>query len=374
MSAEQSGQPVRRLQKGDGIYAGDVLQTGPDAVAVVVFRDDSRLSLQPGTRFEVSQYHYAGDREETGVFRLFYGGARMFTGWLAKKRNSQFTVQTATAVLGVRGTGFDLLCTGACRDDQDSSPLNGPWVDAENYGLVARVWQGIISLTNQSGETLVQTGQVAQVASFSLAPVFLAQAPPILDQLPAPRPDQLNVDLESLFSGFLPYEGSPPVLILSTWDGEVFLTTTADHTVSIRVGETYRYDGGPEAPQRVESPPVFIRQSPAPRPDRVPVDFDRLFETIALAGIQPGLYVGVYDGDVVLSNEFGDVFIGKGEAGFAAFDPGRPIRLANQPLFLILDPYPNPGQTGPDSGYGVEPLFEDFQDAGIRKETECEIR
>ena len=373
MNAEQPGRPSRSLQKGDGILAGDILQTGPDAVAVVVFHDDSRLSLQPETRFEVSRYHYAGGREETGVFRLISGGARMLTGWLAK-RTSKFTVQTATAVLGVRGTGFDLLCTGACRFDQGAGPRNRVLAGAENSGLIARVWEGVISLTNASGETLVKAGQVVRVASFRLAPVFLPQAPPILDQLPAPRPDQLSVDLESLFSGFAPYEVQPPVLILSTWEGEVILTTAGDHTLSVRAGETYRYDGGAQAPQRMTSPPVFIRQSPAPRPDRVPVDLDRLFEAVALAGSQPGLYVGVYDGDVVLSNAFGEVFIGKGEAGFTAFDPGRPVRLANQPLFLVLDPYPSPGKAGLDARYTGERLFEDFQDAGTRKETECEIR
>ncbi len=373
MSAELPEKQPRALEKGDPIYSGEILQTGGDGVAVVVFRDGGRLSLQPGTRFEVSQYHHAGDQNENGVFRLYRGGVRMLTGWLAR-RPGRFTVHTATAVLGVRGTGFDLLCTGACRDDGGAPPADPGGAGGEDLGLVARVWEGTISLTNASGEVLVETGQVVQVASFDLSPVFMRQAPAILDRLPAPRPDQVDVDLESLFSGFAPGPHGPPMLILSTWDGEVILTTRADHLLTVRAGETYRYAGGPQAPERMTDPPAFIRQSPAPRPDQVPVDHGRLFEAVALAGTHPGLYVGVYDGDVVLANDYGDVFIGRGEAGFAAFDPGRPIRLADQPLFFIFDSYPSPGPAGPDAGQGAGIPPDDRQGFGIRKETECEIR
>lgn len=373
MSAEQHGKPRRTLKAGDGVYQGDILQTGTRTVAVVVFRDDSRVSLQPATRFEVSRYQYAGEEEEGGVFRLYRGGIRLLTGWLAK-RTRNFSVHTATAVMGVRGTGVDLLCTGDCASDDGSPP---PLADsggaAEDLGLVARVWDGTISLTNDSGETLVGTGKVVHVTSFQTAPLSLPQVPQVLDQLPAPRPDQLTVDLKSLFSAVTPGT-APPTVIVNTWEGEVVLETESGQSVSIMPGETVLYAGGTAIPLQLPSPPALMLQSPGPRPDQVPVDIEQLFESTERTGTDPGLYVSVYDGDVVLSNEYGEINLGKGEAGFAAFEPGSPVRLAAQPLFLILDPYPSPAAGGNDLQNAADLFNENLGGTDTRKETECEIR
>jgi len=261
-------------------------------------------------------------------------------------------------------------------DDDGSPPPPGP-PDAgpppEDLGLVARVWDGTISLTNDSGETLVGSGKVVHVTSFQTQPAALPQTPQFMEQLPAPRPDQLTVDLKSLFSALAPGT-APPTVIVNTWEGEVVLETESGQSVSIMPGETVLYAGGRALPLRLPSPPALMRQSPGPRPDQVPVDMNQLFESSERSGTDPGLYVSVYDGDVVLSNEYGEIYLGKGEAGFAAFEPGSPVRLAAQPLFLILDPYPSPAAGAGDLQNAVDLFNEDLGGTDIRKETECEIR
>ena len=371
LSAQQPGQSRRELKQGDDIFSGDILQTGPQTVAVAVFRDDSRVALQPATRFEVSRYLYAGKAEDGGGFRLWWGGVRMLAGWLAK-RGSTFTVHTATAVIGVRGTGFDLLCTGRCAAGAEGPP-EGSWSTLEDLGLVARVWDGTIVMANDSGQSLVGTGMIVQVASVAQPPVTLPQAPPIMDKLPAPRPDQLTVDLKRLFAARHP-RSEKPSLILNTWDGEVILNTEGGRTVSVMPGQTILYAGGTAMPVQLPAMPGFILQDPAPRPDQVPVNMEQLFDSTDRTGAEPGFYVSVQDGDVVLSNKFGEIYLGKGESGFAAFGAGGPIRLAAAPLFLVLDPYPRPATGGNDRPDTVELFREDFGGPDSRKETECEIR
>jgi hypothetical protein len=181
------------------------------------------------------------------------------------------------------------------------------------------------------------------------------------------------VDLDQLFSGFFSGDENP-TLIVNTWEGEVILETDFGQKLSIFPGQTILYAGGGATPLQLDAPPDFIRQSPGPRPDRVPVDLDRLFDAVARSGTEPGFYVGVYDGDVVLFNEYGEVYLGKGEAGFAAFEPTRPIRLADQPLFLILDPYQSLSSTAEDEQKSLDLFDPDFGGIDVRKETECEIR
>lgn len=400
-SAVQQDGNRRKLTPGENIFQGDILQTGTDTVAVVVFKDDSRVSLQPRTRFEVSRYRYAGQDEESGVFRLYRGGVRMLTGWLAK-RTKQYTVETATAVVGVRGTGFDLLCSGPCAGE---GPADSAGAGNDGGGLVARVWEGTIAVANDSGETLVGTGNIVQVTSLQSLPVVLPQAPPVLDQLPAPRPDQLKVDLKSLFSAVAP-GGEPPAVIVNTWEGEVALETESGETVSIRPGDTVFYAGGAAIPVQLDAPPAFMQQSPAPRPDKVPVDSNQLFgvsaagsagpaqppaltdaspfvsetppEAMARAStesnlVNPGLYVSVYDGDVTISTDEGEITLGKGESGFADFKSGMPVRLAVQPLFQRLDAVPAP-TTDTRRLETMVPILQDSGSVDSRKEPECEIR
>ena len=43
---------------------------------------------------------------------MFKGGIRVFTGMVVRRNARKFKIGTPTAVVGVRGTGFDLLFRG----------------------------------------------------------------------------------------------------------------------------------------------------------------------------------------------------------------------------------------------------------------------
>lgn len=269
----------RTVVKGGPVYEGDSLETDSTGVAVVVFRDNSRVTLQEGSQYKVEQYKYEEKDSDNVFFRMLRGGMRVFSGLMAKRNARSFKVGTPTAVVGIRGTGFDLLFQGNLPDDEQGPSSQGSVsqvliepmeADAaagtpQGDGMFVQVWEGSIELQMDSGTLLIEEGQTV----------------------------------------FVPVVGTPSLLQTSVI-------------------------------------PSYIRENPAPRPDELEVDMDNLFGIEERIGNPPGLYVSVYDGHVTLENEAGSIELGGGEAGFVDMLGNTPARLSKQPLFQVMDTFPPP--------------------------------
>ena len=329
---------TRRLVQGDPVFEGDLLKTSTGS-AIVVLKDNSRIVLQPGTRFRVKQYRYGGSAKDSALYRLYQGGMRLYTGWMTRRFKKSVRVETPTAVAGIRGTGADFICRGTCSGE---APTGGtPPAESGGDGLFAYVWDGSIELQNESGTTVALEGQVLFVANSRHLPQLMPQIPAFILQNPLPRPDQLDVDLPKLFSTPAAGEAQPAVY-LRVWEGEVSMQADQGPEVILGESQTALLGAGTFRPVILKVIPPVMRDNPAPRPDTVPVDMDTLFDAQAQEGVPAGLYLSVYDGDVSIENEAGKIDIGKGESAWAAPDQSRLIRLAAQPLFLILDEFPSP--------------------------------
>ena len=182
---QESNKPVRILTRGGPLYENDVISTGKDAFAVLVFRDQSRVTLKEDSRFKIEQYQYNQEEPESdsSFFRLMRGGMRALTGLMSKRNPESYKVRTAVATIGIRGTGFDLLWLGPCTTSPDC-------------GLLASVWQGSIASDNDAGLNEIGLGQSARIAGIEFAPELLDSAP----VFNVPRPDSVDVDFEQLFS------------------------------------------------------------------------------------------------------------------------------------------------------------------------------
>ena len=87
------------------IFEGDVVKTGLNAKARLLLRDDSFLTLAEETELEITKALYepaAGLRSTT--VRLLHGVARAVVPPNAPHPDSRFTMETPTAVIGVRGS------------------------------------------------------------------------------------------------------------------------------------------------------------------------------------------------------------------------------------------------------------------------------
>lgn len=93
----RNGSQTHDAIPGEPLNPGDVISTGAESLAVIDLANSTTLKLRPRTTLAIDSIG-----ETTGV-TLNAGG--VFTHVL-KKLTGQFSVQTQTAVAGVRGTEF----------------------------------------------------------------------------------------------------------------------------------------------------------------------------------------------------------------------------------------------------------------------------
>jgi hypothetical protein len=169
----------RRLLPGGSVYPGDMVETGPRGQTMLVFRDESKLTLGATTQFRVDDFTFDATQPQEGRFlvSLLKGTARALTGLIGKAQPKNVGFKTATATIGIRGTGLDIAC-----DDGGCSFFN---------------WLGSIVVTpeGQTALQVLQAGQGLMVTPTGITPLPASPAPATL-----PRPDTVPVDMGPLFT------------------------------------------------------------------------------------------------------------------------------------------------------------------------------
>ena len=94
------------LAVGDSVYRNEVVRTGTESLAKLVFLDSTNLAVGPTSRVVLDRFVYEGDPgAEKVAVGLAKGLFRFTTGTLDKKA---YTITTPTAAIGVRGTVLDI--------------------------------------------------------------------------------------------------------------------------------------------------------------------------------------------------------------------------------------------------------------------------
>lgn len=104
----------RKLEKASIIYEHDVLITGNNAKAQIVFTDNSLMTFNADTRFVVEDYEFEEKKQGKGKYfmRLIEGGFRTITGLIATSDPDSYQVNTPVATIGVRGTDYAVYVKG----------------------------------------------------------------------------------------------------------------------------------------------------------------------------------------------------------------------------------------------------------------------
>jgi hypothetical protein len=101
------GGNVVALGKGRPIESGDDVTTGANGHAQLRFTDGGIVSLQPGSQFVISKYVDANDpKQDSYLVDFLRGSMRSLTGLIGKRNRENYKVQTTTATIGIRGSGF----------------------------------------------------------------------------------------------------------------------------------------------------------------------------------------------------------------------------------------------------------------------------
>jgi hypothetical protein len=99
---------TRPLSTGDGVVSNENIRTANASSAQLRFLDQSSLTIGPTSSVVLDRFVYNPDQSaRTGTVRMTIGAARWVGG--ATQSDDAYHVQTPHAVIGVRGTVFDLL-------------------------------------------------------------------------------------------------------------------------------------------------------------------------------------------------------------------------------------------------------------------------
>ena len=139
--------------------------------------------------------------------------------------------------------------------------------------------------------------------------------------------------------GDMACEGS---LFAQTREGTITLTGNQGEALLLGVGQSGRVAGPNVAARSLAAPPSYFQNSTTPLPESVPVNREQLFGVQASsqteAGGEPGVFLTVHEGQVVLAQSEQNITLDAGESAFA----GRaaiPVRLFSPPPLMDRDPF-----------------------------------
>jgi hypothetical protein len=89
------------------VYEHDWLQTGADGELGVTFHDNTRISLGPNSRIQLTHFVFKPAALEYGfILRLAYGTLECISGLTAKLAPDAMSIETPGFTVGARGTRF----------------------------------------------------------------------------------------------------------------------------------------------------------------------------------------------------------------------------------------------------------------------------
>ncbi len=126
------------------ILQGDTVVTAENGTAKLLMRDDSVLTVYGGSRLEINSYVYdPGQKRAQSTLKLLLGKIRAIIS------RATLSVQTKTAIAGVKGTNFEL------------------WFDPAAQTTWLAVFDGAVEIRNIRAEIaglrVVKAGQITSV-------------------------------------------------------------------------------------------------------------------------------------------------------------------------------------------------------------------
>lgn len=142
--------PWKPLKPDTRLSAGDVVRTGKDGSAVLVWFDGHKAKLTPLTEFAILEVANKPGEPESTQLGLEKGRALLWVKKLSPG-SSRFTVRTPAALCGVRGTFFSVA-----HDENAKSTIQVV------EGMVEVIAEGETRLLGPDSWTEVELGQAPQ--------------------------------------------------------------------------------------------------------------------------------------------------------------------------------------------------------------------
>jgi hypothetical protein len=96
---------TRVLAAPGDIFQGDVITTGSEGEAQILFRDDSRFVVGPNSQVTIDEFVFSPDGTAQDVALTSLKGTFRFIG--GASRSDAYSIRTPTMTIGIRGTALD---------------------------------------------------------------------------------------------------------------------------------------------------------------------------------------------------------------------------------------------------------------------------
>lgn len=141
----------RPARRGDAVREGETIISGLAGTAQLRMTDEAFVAVRQDTQLRIDQYNYKGrnDGTESGVLNLVRGTFRAFTGLIVRARADRFTLRTASATIGIRGTG-----NITHHDQAANATINHTVTGSHTVSSVAPDGQVIGTVITSPGQTI----------------------------------------------------------------------------------------------------------------------------------------------------------------------------------------------------------------------------
>jgi hypothetical protein len=190
---------VIKISTGDEIFRDETVRTAADSDAKFVLRDDTNLSLGPGSTLKLDRAVFSGETTAGDIaIKLSSGAFRFITGNSSKE---SYKIVTPLATIGVRGTTLDFLIQRGrnvvvLQDGQARVCAGGQCVDLLNPGdtaVITTATNGKIQITKASSPPWTFAGACAANAALCGQTTYA--------ELTVPGTPEIDVDFASALCG-----------------------------------------------------------------------------------------------------------------------------------------------------------------------------
>lgn len=101
------------IKIGDRVYQNDIVRTGADSSAGIIFEDNTIISLGPKSALVIEEYVFAPEKGMLSmVARILKGTASYLSGIIGRQSPESVKIHTPDATIGIRGTQFLVKAEG----------------------------------------------------------------------------------------------------------------------------------------------------------------------------------------------------------------------------------------------------------------------
>ena len=256
------------------MYPGETIDVANRGHAVLAFRDESKVTVQSGSTMKIDDFVYDDKNPSEGKFlvNLVKGGLRAVTGLIGKANNRNVGFQSATATIGIRGTGIDFTAAGSLYVWQGEAVLQ------------AATPAGTSPFGGAASSVVVGTGQYAVLGTGNNSPSLLPPPPAVVNN-PAPNPGTVQVNFQQEF-GQTATSGNEPGVYVQVRDGHISITQN-QNTLDLGAGEVGFLNPVDGTLLRPVNVPNFIQFDNTPQANQTGGKTLALLNSLLSQGVKP---------------------------------------------------------------------------------------